>query len=144
MQELDLGDSEDDDDAAPNGTAQSDVEDESDEEAPITGQNIEARSRALDKQAALDAALDDEEIQKNAVPLADGEEYMEVFELPTAEEREEEKKRGGPDVQEVQRRMRECARVLGDFKRFGDKSRYVCHCAPWTMKVIDLYDKVAL
>lgn len=45
--------------------------------------------------------------------------------MPTPEQREEEKKRGGPDVQEVQLRMQECAKVLGDFKRYGDKSRQV-------------------
>jgi 25S rRNA (cytosine2870-C5)-methyltransferase len=127
VQELELGDSEDDGEALPKGAAPSSDEDESDEDAPITGKNIEARSRALDEQAALDAALDEEEMQNNAAPMADGEEDIEVFDLPTAEQREEEKGRGGPDVQEVQRRMQECAKVLGDFKRFGNKGRYVYH-----------------
>lgn len=64
-------------------------------------------------------------MQQNAAPGGDGEEDIEMFELPTAEQREEEKKRGGPDVQEVQRRIKECARVLGDLKRFGAKGRCV-------------------
>lgn len=89
----------------------------------MTGKNIESRSRALDKQAELDAELDEEEMQKNDAPAANGEEDIEIFDLPTAEQREEEKKQGGPNVQEVQRRLQECARVLGDFKRFGNKGR---------------------
>ncbi|KAF8517132.1 NOL1/NOP2/sun family-domain-containing protein [Gautieria morchelliformis] len=122
VQELDLDDSEDEDPqptfiAAP----PSEDADESHGEAPVTGKNIESRSRALDKQAAVDAALDEEEMQKNAASM-DGED-IEIFELPTAEQREEEKGRGGPDVQEVQRRMQECARVLGDFKRSGGRGR---------------------
>jgi 25S rRNA (cytosine2870-C5)-methyltransferase len=88
----------------------------------VTGKNIESRSRALDKQAVVDAALDEEEMQKNAAAV-DGEEDIDIFELPTADQREEEKRRGGPGVQEVQRRMQECAKVLGNFKRFGGKGR---------------------
>ena len=120
---LDLDDSEDGN-APPNFTLDppSDDSSESDEQ-PVTGKNIESRSRALDKQVALDAALDEEEMQKNAAPTADGEEDIEIFDLPTAEQREDEKKRGGPDVQEVQQRIQECARVLGDFKRLSSKGR---------------------
>jgi len=58
-------------------------------------------------------------------PVAEGEDDLEFFDLPTVEEREEERKRGGPDVQEVQRRIQDCAKVLGDFKRFATKGRQV-------------------
>ncbi|KAF8522206.1 NOL1/NOP2/sun family RNA met [Hysterangium stoloniferum] len=117
-QVLDLGDSEDED----KDSASSESDADGDEER-ITGKNIEARSRALDKTAALDAALDEEEMQQNVIPGDDEEPDLEMFDLPTAEEREAEKKNGGPDVQEVQRRIQECARVLGDFKRYGGKGR---------------------
>lgn len=96
--------------------------------------NMEARSKALDAQAAREAQLDLEELQQAAQAgeeegdFADEEEdedeemdgeggEAEAFHLPTAEEREEEKKAGGPDVHTVQRRMRECVRVLGNFKK---------------------------
>ncbi|KAH9934645.1 NOL1/NOP2/sun family-domain-containing protein [Fomitopsis serialis] len=113
----------------------SDEDDEDgDDDEPITMANMEARSKALDVRAAREAQLDLEEMQ-NAVQageddddFADAEEEedeemdgeggeAEAFHLPTAEEREEEKKSGGPDVHTVQRRMRECVRVLGNFKK---------------------------
>ncbi|KAF8557248.1 NOL1/NOP2/sun family RNA met [Imleria badia] len=50
------------------------------------------------------------------------EEEGEPFRLPTAEEREEEKK-GVSDVQVVQRRMRHCVRVLRNFKKLAEKDR---------------------
>ncbi|KAM5533269.1 hypothetical protein V8D89_013046 [Ganoderma adspersum] len=113
-------------------------EDEDDEDGPVTMKNIEARSRALDAKAAREAELDIEEMQQAALAgeesgddFADadmdeegeGEEGSEEFVLPTAEEREGEKKKGGPDVHTVQRRMRECVRVLGSFKRLAAKGR---------------------
>lgn len=58
-------------------------------------------------------------MQQAATVAAEGEDDIELFKLPTAEQREEEKKRGGPSLQEVQQRMKECARALGDFKRYG-------------------------
>lgn len=99
--------------------------------------NMEARSRALDAKAAREAELDAEEMQNAAQEgededdFADADEAMvgeegEVdgeFHLPTAEEREEEKKTGGPDVHTVQRRMRECVRVLGNFTKLAAKGR---------------------
>ena len=115
-------------------------EDEDDEDGPVTRKNIEARSRALDAKAAREAELDIKEMQQAALAgeesgddFADadmdeegeGEDGSEEFVLPTAEEREEEKKRGGPDVHTVQRRMRECVRVLGSFKRLAAKGRCV-------------------
>ena len=118
---------------------------EEDEDGPITIKNMEARSRALDARAAREAELDAEEMREAALAgeasdddLADvddvdmdeegeGGEDSEGFVLPTAEEREEEKKAGGPDVHTVQRRMRECVRVLGNFRKFAAKGRYVHH-----------------
>jgi ribosomal RNA methyltransferase Nop2 len=55
-------------------------------------------------------------------------EDAEAFHLPTAEERAEEKTRVA-DVHVVQRRMRECIRVLGNFRKLGAKGRYVFQSA---------------
>lgn len=125
--ELDLGSSSEDESDAPPPKSGDNSDDESDDEADggggrITSKNFEARSRALDAQAAKDAELDQQEFQQNALP-GDAEDELVMFELPSPEEREEEKKRGGPDVQEAQRRIKECTRVLADFKRFGAKGR---------------------
>ena len=50
----------------------------------------------------------------------------EPFHLPTAQEREEEKKRpGGTDLVVIQKRMRECVRALGKFKTLAAKGRWV-------------------
>ncbi|KAH9945997.1 NOL1/NOP2/sun family RNA met [Epithele typhae] len=121
--------------------ASSDESDGYNEDGPVTAKNMAARSRALEERAAREAELDAEEMRQAMLPgedseddLADaddvdmdeegeGGEDSEDFVLPTAEEREEEKKRGGPDVHTVQRRMRECVRVLGNFKRHAAKGR---------------------
>ena len=137
--------------------ASSDDEDEDDDEdGPITMKNMEARSRAMDAKAAREAELDAEEMRQAALAgeesgddLADaddvdmdedgeGGEESEGFVLPTAEEREEEKKTGGPDVHTVQRRMRECVRVLGNFAKRGAKGRYVDEHCPATPTDISL------
>lgn len=108
-------------------------DEDSDEEGEgITMGNMEKLSRAMDAEAARDAELDMEEMQ-NAALAEEGEdepdgmededgEEGEPFHLPTAEEREEEKK-GVSDVQVVQRRMRHCVRVLRNFKKLGEKDR---------------------
>ncbi|KAJ3476497.1 hypothetical protein NLI96_g11117 [Meripilus lineatus] len=110
-------------------------EDEEDEDGPVTMANMEARSRALDEKAAREAQLDLEEVQDAA--RAGGEEdddfeggeegeegeETEGFQLPTAEEVEEEKKVGGPQVHVVQRRMRECVRILDNFKKRATPGR---------------------
>lgn len=83
---------------------------------------VELQPRSLDEQVALD----EDEMEENDA-LVTEERDIEIFELPTSEQREEEKRHGGPDVQEVQRRMQECARVLGNFKLFRSKGRYVHH-----------------
>ncbi|TFK83477.1 NOL1/NOP2/sun family putative RNA met [Polyporus arcularius HHB13444] len=120
---------------------ESDEDEDEDEDGPITMKNMEARSRALDARAAREAELNAEEFrqaelagEQSGDDLADaddvdmdeegeGADDSEGFVLPTAEEREEEKKRGGPDVHTVQRRMRECVRILGNFKRLAAKGR---------------------
>ncbi|KAH8106713.1 NOL1/NOP2/sun family RNA met [Cristinia sonorae] len=113
----------------------SDEDEDDDEDGPITMANMEARSRALDAKAAREAGLDIEELQ---AAVRDGEEdgddfadedeegegdEDEGFQLPTAEEKEEEQKQGGPQVHVVQKRMRECVRVLGNFRKLGAKGR---------------------
>ncbi|KAI0818552.1 NOL1/NOP2/sun family-domain-containing protein [Irpex lacteus] len=123
----------------PTGSDSSDADSENDEDeddGPVTIKNMEARSRALDAKAAREAELDMEEMHAAEEASDDdllegaddeegegGEDGEEAFVLPTAEEREEEKKTGGPQVHVVQRRMRECVRVLGNFKRLGAKGR---------------------
>lgn len=120
----------------PTGSDQSssDSEGSEDDDGPTTMANMEARSRALDAKAALEADLDAEEMQfaadedeeEDDVDM-EGEidEDGEIFQLPTFQEREEEKKAGGPEVHIVQRRMRECVRVMGNFKRLAAKGRSV-------------------
>lgn len=125
----------------PTGSDESSDE-ESDEDGPITMANMEARSKALDAKARREAELDMEELQnaelagqeddedfEGEAEEGDEDEGAEAFELPTAEEREEEKKTGGPQVHVVQRRMRECVHVLNNFKRFAAKGRYVSRFA---------------
>ena len=114
---------------------------DSDSDAPITASNFAARSRALDARAAHDAQLDKEDFQMATQVNTDefegiedmDEDEEEVDEpgeegivLPTAEERAEEKRAGGPEVHIVQKRMRECVRILKKWKVFGAKtSRFV-------------------
>ncbi|KAG2367500.1 NOL1/NOP2/sun family RNA met [Suillus spraguei] len=100
-----------------------------DEDEPVTAKNIESRSRALDEKAAREAELDIEEMQNAALEGSDEEidmegegEDAEAFHLPTAEERAEEKNHVA-DVHVVQRRMRECVRILGNFRKLGAKGR---------------------
>ncbi|GBE82020.1 25S rRNA (cytosine-C(5))-methyltransferase nop2 [Sparassis crispa] len=121
-----------------NSSSTSDSDEDEDEDGPVTMANMEARSRALDVKAAKEAELDVEEMRKAEMAGAEDDDFADVddadmegdeeeggeaFELPTAEQREEEKKSGGPDVHLVQRRMRECVLVLGNFKRRAAKGR---------------------
>lgn len=126
-------------------------EDEEDVDGPVTMANMEARSRAMDAKAVHEAELDAEEMRHAEVDegsdddelpdIDDGDGEEEAFRLPTAEEREEEKKTGGPQVHTVQRRMRECVRVLGNFKNKAEKGRYatylsgLLHTHPLTLTV---------
>ena len=97
--------------------------------------NIEARSRAMDAEAAREAELDMKELQDAAAAgeiesddledmdhdeADDGEGGPnEPVKVLTSSEREAEKKAGGPDVFTVQRRLRHCVRVLKNFKKLG-------------------------
>lgn len=101
--------------------------------------NMEARSKALDARAAAEAELDAEELRGAQEDAEEDEEDVDMdreadeegnvdvepFHLPTTAEREEEKARGGPDLQVVQRRMRECVRVLEKFSKRAEKGRSV-------------------
>jgi hypothetical protein len=66
-----------------------------------------------DETRELELAVEGEEI--------DGE--VEIFSLPTVEEREEERKGAGPSVQVLQRRIQGCSAVLSNFQRLGQKGR---------------------
>lgn len=115
----------------------SDSDASEDEDDKVTMANMEARSRALDAKAAREAELDLEETQQAALEGEDDaesfdgeadedgdvEDGTEAFELPTPEEREQEKAAGGPQVHIVQRRMRECVRVLSNLKRYAGTGR---------------------
>ncbi|KAG7092350.1 rRNA (cytosine-C5-)-methyltransferase nop2 [Marasmius oreades] len=120
----------------PNASDNSDSDEDSDDD-PVTMANMETKSRALEARAAKEAQLDLDEIQA-AAEMEDGDDFDmedvedddengeadgETFNLPTAEEREAERNAGGPDVHVVQRRMRECTRVLQKFKKRAEKGR---------------------
>lgn len=121
---------------SPPGSDHSSASDNDDSESEgerITMANMEARSRAIDEEAAREAELDLEEVQNTAAEVGDEDVDMvgdgdddetmgEPFHLPTAEEREEEKK-GVADVHVVQKRMRHCVRILGNFKRLAEEGR---------------------
>ncbi|KZT11247.1 NOL1/NOP2/sun family RNA met [Laetiporus sulphureus 93-53] len=123
----------------PTASDQSSSDEEDEEDSPVTFANMEARSKAMDAKATREAELDAKEMREAEFAGAedgdfadadvdedmDGEDGKgeEAFRLPSAEEREEEKKNGGPDVHTVQRRMRECVRVLGNFKKLAAKGR---------------------
>ena len=116
--------------------SEDDADSDSDEER-ITAANFERKARELDKQAALDAELDAQELREAALELdSDDEALLEEdeadetgqgdgdgFELPTAEEREEERRSGAQDLQVVKHRMEHCARVLSKFSKLGAKNR---------------------
>ena len=103
--------------------------------------NMEARSRAMDTEAAREAELAMQELQ-DAVAAGEVEgdfdemdgdgddaeegESSEPVKVLTPEEREAEKKAGGPDLITVQRRLRHCVRVLENFKKFGGGRYGVC------------------
>lgn len=118
----------------PNELWSSSDEDSGEEDQHVTMGNMEKLSRALDAEAAHEAELDLEEMQNAALAEEDedddvgmedeDEEEGGLFRLPTAEEREEEKK-GVSDVQVVQRRMRQCVKVLRNFKKLAEKDRSV-------------------
>jgi hypothetical protein len=112
-------------------------DEDADEDAPITPSNFAARSRALDARSAREVQLDLEELQLAAQVEADEFDDVDGMDddddevdlpgaegviLPTAEERAEEKRSGGPEVHVVQKRMRECVRILKMWKTSGTKT----------------------
>lgn len=115
--------------------ADSDDSDEGSDDEDITMGNMEAKSRALDaaalKEAEMDAAElrraaeqeDEDSDEMNVDSEAEEDDDGEAFSLPTAEEREAEKASGGPELQYLQRRLRECVRVLGNFKKRAEPGR---------------------
>ena len=107
-----------------------------DDDEPVTMANMAARSRQLDAlavaEAEMDAELlhavvendeDDDEMATDGEEDANGDIDAEPFHLPTPAERDEEKAKGGPDVQVVQRRMQHCIRVLAKFSQRAEKGR---------------------
>jgi hypothetical protein len=126
-----------DSDLSSNDDSDSDIDENEDDDVPVTASNFAARSRALDAKAAREAQLDAEELQMAAQAEADefdGVEDMDDDEeevdapdanaviLQTAEQRLEEKQSGGPDVHVVQKRMRECVRILKRWKVSGART----------------------
>jgi ribosomal RNA methyltransferase Nop2 len=126
-----------DSDISTDDASDSDTDENEDEDAPITASNFAARSRALDARSTREAQLDVEELQMAAQVEADefgdvediddDEEEVDVpgaegVILPTTEERAEEKRSGGPEVHIVQKRMRECVRILKRWKVSGAKT----------------------
>ena len=126
-----------DSDVSTDDSSDSDADENEDEDAPITASNFAARSRALDARTAREAQLDMEEFQMAAQVEADefdgvddmddDEEEVDVpgaedLILPTPEERAEEKRSGGPEVHVVQKRMRECVRILKRWKVSGART----------------------
>lgn len=102
-----------------------DSDSDSDEDGPITAANMEKKSRRLDAMALDDEEKDLGKNQKSTrSKMNEGDEDLYTFDLPTVEEREAEKKSGGAELYEVQRRIQDCVRVLTDFDTLAAKDRY--------------------
>ncbi|KAF8902042.1 NOL1/NOP2/sun family-domain-containing protein [Gymnopilus junonius] len=151
-QEFDFGSDEDEEEGVPKHEKSKHVqlggraisaqpEDSSDEygaddDEPVTMANMAKLSRKLEARAVAEAELDveelkalaaeedeDEDMDADAPEDTNGDISAEPFHLPTPTEREQEKASGGPDVHLVQRRMRECVRVLANFSKRAEKGR---------------------
>ncbi|KAH6918682.1 cytosine-5--methyltransferase NSUN2 [Coprinopsis sp. MPI-PUGE-AT-0042] len=139
VQELEFSDDEDEGVASKRAkrsanAASDSSSDSEDSDEEVTMANMEAKSRALDEQALLEAELDQQELQALAEGADEtfdidedtgdeGGDDDEAFHLPTAEEREKEKAVGGPDLHTLQRRMRECVRVLAKYTKRAEPGR---------------------
>lgn len=122
---------------ASDGSSSDDSEEDVYENEPVTMSNMAARSQKLEAMAAEDVELAEEELKAEAAAAEEDDEDIDMsgeednngdmdvasFHLPTTAEREEEKATGAPDVHIVQRRMRECVRVLSKFSRRAEKGR---------------------
>ncbi|KDQ18088.1 hypothetical protein BOTBODRAFT_29402 [Botryobasidium botryosum FD-172 SS1] len=134
LQQLDLSDSGSDADSdeqlptklkkrALASDSDSDTDENSDEDGPTTLSNMEKKSRALEVKADRELEKDLADAQDQEMKEDEDGENIEVFVLPTAEERELEKKNGGIDLHDVNQRIQDCVRVLTNFKRFAAKGR---------------------
>lgn len=107
-----------------------------DDDEPVTMANMAARSRKLDALAVAEAEMDaeilhtvvendeyDGDMATDGEEDANGDIDAEPLHLPTPAERDEEKAKGGPDVQTVQRRMQHCTRILAQFNQRAEKGR---------------------
>ena len=114
----------------------SDDDSDDDDDEPVTMANMAARSRRLDALAVAEAEMDaealhtvvendedDDDMATDGEEDANGDIDAEPFHLPTPAERDEEKAKGGPDVQAVQRRMQHCIRILAQFNQRVEKGR---------------------
>jgi ribosomal RNA methyltransferase Nop2 len=128
IQDLDLSDSEEEE----NSGSSSGSDDDEDEDEPVTAQNMEKRSKALEKRARREELEElneqallkkQEEETENAMQVDDDEETG-GFKLPTAEERERESQTG-MDLAVVQRRIRAVTRILNRFSKLAEPGRYV-------------------
>lgn len=135
VQDLDLGSSSDEDSGSEKDSLiDDDDEDEDEDEPKVTAKNIESLSRKLDKRAAREAELDllenqQDDDEEDLDEDMEGGREVTIFDLPTAEEREVEKAKGqAVDPREVDKRIKDCVRVLTDFKRLAAKGRCVSLC----------------
>jgi ribosomal RNA methyltransferase Nop2 len=128
IQDLDLSDSDEEEE----DSGSSSESDDEDEDEPVTAQNMEKRSKALEKRARREELEElnerallkkQEEEAENAMQVDDDEE-TEGFKLPTAEERERESQ-AGMDLAVVQRRIRAVTRILNRFSKLAEPGRYV-------------------
>lgn len=125
MQPLDLSGSEDEDNDDPSS------EESGSENGMITAQNMEQRSRALDRRARREKENDIKEqellLQQDRAGSddmdTDVDQDDEGFRLPTTAERAEESQSGGVDLATVQRRIRGCTRVLNRFSKLAEPGR---------------------
>lgn len=132
LQSLDLSDSENQ--ATDKGSAQDDFssgDSESDGGGMVTAQNMEKRSRALDRRARKEKESELKEQEMQMQQDEDASDGMDVdidnepegYRLPTVAERAEELQSGGVDLATVQRRIRGCTRVLNRFSKLAEPGR---------------------
>lgn len=120
-------------DESDNGDEESDEgsSDNDSDAGVVTAQNMEKRSRVLEKkkQRIEQEEQEEQELLRRQAEEADedmdvdADEETDGFKLPTAEEREQEAQSGGVDLVVVQRRIRACKRILNRFSKLGEPGR---------------------